>query len=1081
MAQRRLWWSSEVGNFWIPLFLVGIMQASGAPRQGTWVTLADDGRLLYQRDDLGNRIVDFSGCGYRAGKEGIPLVPTRVVVNPADGDDRVRIQAAIDQVSVMTPDANGFRGAVLLTAGEYQIATSLRITTSGVVLRGVGESETDGTRLKSTDTTGSVANPTVLLTIQGSGSASTSGASTLTITSPYVPVGSFSFQLDSVSGLSVGDAILIYRPSPANWIAALGMDQLLNDGVNDYRWKSGDRDLYWQRTVQRIEGLRIFLDSPIPTALDATYGGGTVKKYTFSGRIEKCGVEDIRGISSYNPSDIYDEAHAWIFIQIGAAQNCWVRGVTSRYFAYACVSLIKAAKWVSVLSCRSLDPISTIDGGRRYAFVLNDSELCLVRDCSTQNDRHHFVTHSDTSGPHAFVSGTCSNPQSEAGPHHRWASGILWDRISVVGDTLAIRNRGNSGTGHGWAGANCVAWNCQADSFDVENPPTARNWLVGGVGTILSANSAAVPANPDFGTYDANGANVFPISLWGNQRQDALAKPTLQVRDYLVGDFDRIAASGSTGDAASVDSAWLSTVNNFSGNNIGTPDDVRPGKWIPWTHSFTLDSGDTVLSATLWMGLRSTDAGWTNDLLYLESTSQSVTLNSLGAALNGTSTTVVRLDLKNFLSNLADGKLNLSLSGDTALDWSVLELRVAPSSSGVTTTLAPEADGHVQGGVNSASNFGTSVTLMTKASSGDYLRKAYLRWNLQGVSTQVADARVRLVASSASISTIENSLAVAGNDWEEATLNYNNQPASQSPFVSWFVQAGQTVELDVTREVQEAMANDGKLTLQISSPRDVGSNGTASYSSKEASVSANLPQLVLTTLSVPNTSPIVASPGNQTVLAGMASGPIVFGVSDGETVPTSLTITASSSNPSLVPDDTSHLTLGGVGAIRNLIVTPNSGVGGVATITLTGSDGVLSSSASFLLTVTGNLSPRQSWWNQNFGSAEPGVGSSSLTADPDLDGMSNLLEYSLGGNPVVPDAASHLPVLTQEAGGVRFSYRPSAADISYVIEVNSDLADPLGWRASTIIPSTNLGTVSILEPNDPAILQKFYRLKASTQ
>jgi hypothetical protein len=95
--------------------------------------------------------------------------------------------------------------------------------------------------------------------------------------------------------------------------------------------------------------------------------------------------------------------------------------------------------------------------------------------------------------------------------------------------------------------------------------------------------------------------------------------------------------------------------------------------------------------------------------------------------------------------------------------------------------------------------------------------------------------------------------------------------------------------------------------------------------------------------------------------------------------------------------------------------------------------------------------------------------------------MSNLLEYSLGGNPIVPDAASHLPVLTQEAGGVRFSYRPSAADISYVIEVNSDLADPLGWRASTIIPSTNLGTVSILEPNDPAILQKFYRLKASTQ
>jgi hyaluronate lyase len=87
-------------------------------RQGSWVNLADDGRLLYQRDNLGNRIPDFTACGYKAGREGIPYVPTRVVVKPGDGDDRARIQAGIDRVAAMTPDANGFRGAVLLTAGE---------------------------------------------------------------------------------------------------------------------------------------------------------------------------------------------------------------------------------------------------------------------------------------------------------------------------------------------------------------------------------------------------------------------------------------------------------------------------------------------------------------------------------------------------------------------------------------------------------------------------------------------------------------------------------------------------------------------------------------------------------------------------------------------------------------------------------------------------------------------------------------------------------------------------------------------------------------------------------------------------
>ncbi|NDH86837.1 hypothetical protein EBY67_07280, partial [bacterium] len=228
-------------------------------RQGSWVNLADDGRLLYKRDNLGNRIPDFTACGYKAGKEGIPYVPTRVVVKPGDGDDRALIQAAIDRVAAMTPDANGFRGAVLLTTGEYQISGPLLISTSGVVLRGVGESETEGTRLKSTDRSGVYdSNQTILLQIQGSGSPS--GGTAQAITSPYVPAGSSSFEVASVSGFSVGSEVEVYRPSTTGWITAIGMDQLsANDNGIDNRWKAGMRDLYWHRTIQRIEGNRIFL------------------------------------------------------------------------------------------------------------------------------------------------------------------------------------------------------------------------------------------------------------------------------------------------------------------------------------------------------------------------------------------------------------------------------------------------------------------------------------------------------------------------------------------------------------------------------------------------------------------------------------------------------------------------------------------------------------------------------------------------------------------------------------------------------------------------------------------------------
>jgi hyaluronate lyase len=921
-------------------------------RQGSWVNLADDGRLLYKRDDLGNRIPDFTACGYKAGKEGIPYVPTRVVVKPGDGDDRALIQAAIDRVAAMTPDANGFRGAVLLTAGEYQISGPLLISTSGVVLRGVGESETKGTRLKSTDRSG-VYNSIqpILLQIQGSGSSTETGTAQA-ITSPYVPSGSNSFEVASVSGFSVGSEVRVYRPCTTGWITAIGMDQLspLEDG-KDNRWKEGMRDLYWHRTIQRIEGNRIFLDAPITTAIDQTYGGGTVQKYTFAGRIEKCGVEDIRGLCSYDETkrdlagNYIDEAHAWTFIEIESAQNCWVRRVTSRYFAYSCVSLMKGAKWVSVLNCQSLDPVSVVDGGRRYAFNIDDCELCLVKDCTNDSDRHQFVTHSNTSGPNAFVNGTSTRAFTECGPHHEWANGILWDRITVsgTGSTFAIRNRGNMGSGHGWAAANSLAWNCVAPEFDVENPPTARNWMIGCVGIRDTYNSAAVPPNPDFETDDSHGANVFPVSLLGRQRQDALGIPGSQIREYVVGDFDDCTPSGGTGDSASVDSSWLSTMTALSSSQIGTMDDTRTGKWIPWTHNFTLDSGDTILSATLWVGLRSTGTGWTDDVIYLDSPTQPVSLSSLGAALSGTSTSVVRLDLGPYLNALSDGKLNLALSGDTAVDWSMLELRVVSSSapSGSLTTLTPEADSTVDE-ANPTGNFGTSGSLATLANS----KTSYLRWNLQGVSGKITQARVRLVPSSVGATAIENYAALAGNGWEESTIQYANQPVANGPMVSWKVQNGQAVEFDVTQEAQEALTADGKLSLQIGSVRSIGSSGTVTYASREG----GQPQLILTT-TAGNTAPTIASSGDQFVALGAGVESVVLAVADAESAATALVVTASSSNSAFVPNDSAHLTLGGVGGVRSLQITPVPGVTDTATITVTVSDGALSSSTTFVFGV----------------------------------------------------------------------------------------------------------------------------------
>lgn len=113
------------------------------------VSSGDDGKLAYAADGQGNRIVDFSCCGYAGAAHDIPNAPIRVVVPPAGGDSGERIQAALDYVASLPPDPNGLRGAVLLGKGRYEVSGQLLIRGSGVVLRGSGMGA-DGTVLVAT-------------------------------------------------------------------------------------------------------------------------------------------------------------------------------------------------------------------------------------------------------------------------------------------------------------------------------------------------------------------------------------------------------------------------------------------------------------------------------------------------------------------------------------------------------------------------------------------------------------------------------------------------------------------------------------------------------------------------------------------------------------------------------------------------------------------------------------------------------------------------------------------------------------------------------------------------------------------
>ena len=99
-----------------------------------------------------------------------------------------------------------------------------------------------------------------------------------------------------------------------------------------------------------------------------------------------------------------------------------------------------------------------------------------------------------------------------------------------------------------------------------------------------------------------------------------------------------------------------------------------------------------------------------------------------------------------------------------------------------------------------------------------------------------------------------------------------------------------------------------------------------------------------------NTAPTISAIADQSTPQDTPKNAITFTIADGQTAAGSLTLNASSSNPILVP--VANVSFGGTGASRTVSVTPAVGQSGTATITVVVSDGSLTASEPFTLTVT---------------------------------------------------------------------------------------------------------------------------------
>ncbi len=493
----------------------------------TWVWYNANDKLQYKTDAAGNRIPDFSYVGYRHGATppGADKVPAKKTVSPSGGDDTAKIQAAVDAVGAMAKNNFGFRGAVVLNAGTYKTSDPIYVPYDGVVIRGAGA----GTVIKSTRSGKDKA--VFILGVKNAGDnqwKSDVDGSRSAITSSEVPIGSRSFKVADPGKFDVGDLVVVeHDPKPA-WFTAV------DDGGtgSDPGWSTlGGFEMLHIRTVTAIQSASktITVDAPFYMRLRQEHADLAMYKYNSASTnykvYEKVGIEDLKIDIQTNGGT--DEDHTQSAVRFHGVIDGWARKVSAYHFSESGFYITRSTR-ISVLSCVADDPVSEIEGGKRYNFNAGTgAQQILIKGSTAGSGRHGFVSNGGVSASGiVVVGGTLKNNYTGSEGHRHWTTGMLFDSSKVEslagGPTngFCAFNRGDAGTSHGWGSANSVLWNIDAVEGTrnvVQKPPSAQNYAIG----VDHATGMGLPAGVIEGL--GKGDTLDPPSLYAAQRADRLA------------------------------------------------------------------------------------------------------------------------------------------------------------------------------------------------------------------------------------------------------------------------------------------------------------------------------------------------------------------------------------------------------------------------------------------------------------------------------------------------------------------------------------------------------------------------------
>jgi hypothetical protein len=511
----------------IPLAL-GVAGMNAAPIQrvkSQWVHPGPDGNLVYKTTPAGDRIMDFSHAGYMGGGVKLPTVPVVRTVEPSGGDDTAKIQAALDTVAAL-PLNDGFRGAALLAPGTFTCSGTIKISVSGVVLRGSGS----GTDIRSTLKL--VGQPHNGITVGGKAAAGAtkSGEQAKTIIADkYVPSGAKTFTVADAKGFAVGDVIVLRKQVTEAWVKFMHMDDLVRDDKKQ-TWLPVGHILTTERQIAAIRDNSITLEVPLSDSFDAQYTGpqGTVvAKIKPPARLTQVGIEHLH-IESPPQAIPHTQPHFTALRVSG--QDCWARDVVIEETMNSVAVGGKRITLERVIVNRK----ALHQGSSRPAeFAPNAGQVLLDRCGGTADNVWYAATGSSQAGPIVMLNCKFSG-DGRAESHQRWSTGMLYDNCQVPGGGIDFRNRGSMGSGHGWSMGWGVAWNCVAKDYVIQSPPGSANWMIGCSGANKQAPRpfAKGPPNLPEGVVDSPGTAVTPQSLYLAQLAQRLGPQALKNIGY---------------------------------------------------------------------------------------------------------------------------------------------------------------------------------------------------------------------------------------------------------------------------------------------------------------------------------------------------------------------------------------------------------------------------------------------------------------------------------------------------------------------------------------------------------------------